>query len=95
MDELNITFGPSRLSAIANPKLDHFHFLRKSIDVRHAILNYQCSIATSSTKKDLLVLTATQIVVYYVAYANYLPVITDLLATRLWNLLTKATLPTS
>lgn len=46
-------------------------------------------------QKDLLVLTATQIVVYYVAYANYLPVVTDLLATRLWNLLTKATLPTS
>ena len=95
MDELNVTFEPSRLSASPNPKLEYFHFLRESIDVRHAILNYQCSTAASSTKKDLLVLTATHIVIHYVAYGNYPPAVPDLLATRLWNLLTKATLPTS
>lgn len=45
--------------------------------------------AATTIRKNLLVLTATRIVTYYIATGNYLPVVSDTLATRLWNLLTQ------
>ena len=90
MDELDVTFEPSKLPETLNPKLEYFYFLRENLDTRHAILNHQRSQFAESISKDLLVLTAVKIVTYYIASANYLPMVTDLLATRFWNLLTKA-----
>jgi len=95
MDELNVTFEPSQLPDVLNPKLEYFYFLRENIDARHAVLNHQHNLAASSFNKDLMVLTAAKLVTYYAASANYLPIVTDLLATRLWNLLTKAALASS
>lgn len=90
MDELNVTFDPARLPENLHPKLEYLYFLRENVEVRHAILNHQYTRSAQSVNKDLLVLTATKIIEYYVCSANYLPVVTETLSTRLWNMLTKA-----
>jgi len=90
MDELNVTFEPSELPGVLVPKLEYFYFLRDNIDTRHTFLNHQRSIAYTGINKDLMALTATKIVIYYITFANSLPMVTSLLATRLWNLLLKA-----
>lgn len=87
MDELNVTFEPSQLPDVLNPKLEYFYFLREDIDVRHAVLNQQCNLTSTMGNKDLLVLTTTKLVIYYIGSANYLPMVTDQLSSRLWNLL--------
>lgn len=88
--ELKITFDPTETRKAFSPKLEYFHFLRENIDVRHAILNQQLITTDTNVNKDLLALTAMKIVVYYIATANYLPIVTDLLAARLWNMLIKS-----
>ena len=92
MDELNIQFDPTSAPASYGPKLEYFVFLREDIDTRHAILNHQSTITASTVNKDLLALTAMKILTYHVALGNYLPIVNDLLSTRLWNMLTKAPL---
>lgn len=89
MDELAMTFNPSRAQQTLSPKMEYFYFLRENIEVRYAILNYQSSRSNAKINVNRLALCASHLVTYYLAQDNYLPLVTDLLATRLWNMLTK------
>lgn len=87
MDEIKLNFDPARQGEVVGFKLEYFRFLREDIDSRHAVLNHRMSGNAGVLNKDLLALTAMRIVVYYLAMDNYLPFVTDLWATRLWNTL--------
>jgi len=102
MDDLNITFDLTRNSDTTNPKLEYFYYLRENIEARHAMLNYKLYTTFESTppnpnepatiniRKDLCSITAMRIITYYIATDNFLPLVTETLSTRLWNLLTKS-----
>lgn len=89
MDDLSITFDSTEPSKIANPKMEYFYFLRENIEVRYTILNHQIN-RSNADMLNRLTLCASQLVAYYIAENNYLPLVTDLLATRIWNILTNS-----
>jgi hypothetical protein len=90
MEDLRITFDPAKNSTTSHPKIEYFYFLRENIEVRYAVLNHQCNQGNPSVNLERLILCAAQLVTYYIAEKNYLPLVTDLLATRLWNMLTNS-----
>lgn len=90
MDDLNITFDPAATSDAPHPKIEYFYFVRENIEVRYAVLNYSYNRGNPSINLNRLTLCAAQLVTYYVAEKNFLPLVTDLLATRLWNMLTNS-----
>lgn len=85
VDELQINFDPAVTLTGAEPRMEYFHYLRENIDSRHAVLNH--SRASTTVSKDLAALTALKIVTYFIASANFLPIVTEMLASRLWNML--------
>lgn len=90
MEDLDITFNHAKVPDAPNPKIEYFYFIRENIEVRYSILNHQSNRGNASVNLDRLVLCAGQLVTYYIAEKNYLPLVSDLLATRLWNMLTNA-----
>lgn len=89
-DELGIALKSASTTQSQSPKLEYYYFLRENIDARHAVLNSSSYENLATSPNEMLALTATKIVTYFVTSANYLPVVTDLLATRLWSILENA-----
>ncbi|KAK5104287.1 hypothetical protein LTS08_002174 [Lithohypha guttulata] len=89
-DELGIALKSASTTQSQSPKLEYYYYLRENIDARHAVLNSSSYENLATSPNEMLALTATKIVSYFVTSANYLPVVTDLLATRLWNILENA-----
>lgn len=87
MDDLSITFDANQSAKAPHPKMEYFYYLRENIEVRYAVLNHQIH-RSKANLIDRLVLCAGQLVTYYIAEKNFLPLVTDLLATRIWNMLT-------
>lgn len=87
MDELSITFDPKQLSQTVHPKMEYFYFLRENVEVRYTVFNHRIH-RSKANILDRLILCASQLVTYYVAEKNFFPLVTDLLATRIWNMLT-------
>lgn len=89
MDDLSITFDVEQSPTSIHPKMEYFYFLRENVEVQYAVLNYEVHRRKANTL-NRLVLCASHLMMYYIAEKNYLPLVTDLLATRMWNMLTNA-----
>lgn len=87
VNELQISFDPPMIAKGAEPRMEYFYYLRENIDSRHAVLNHSRAVSVTPASKDLAALTALKIVTYFVASANSLPVVSEMLAARLWNML--------